>query len=118
MARFFRLVKNEYIMRPVDGKALEEEDFFTSLGKRLFSFVKEHTAENGFNPGILNKDFTQDEVSRVFGMIARRNELKMSDEITFDTYVRALREAKKEDDSKMSLEDVLAEKRNSMRRSK
>ena len=51
-------------------------------------------------------------------MIARRNELKMSDEITFDTYVRALREAKKEDDSKMSLEDVLAEKRNSMRRSK
>ena len=112
------LVKNEYITRPVDGKALEEEDFFTSLGKRLFSFVKEHTAENGFNPGVLNEEFTQDEVSRVFGMIARRNELKMSDEITFDTYVRALREAKKEDDSKMSLEDVLAEKRNSMRRSK
>ena len=112
------LVKNEYITRSVDGKALEEEDFFTSLGKRLFAFVKEHTSENGFNPGVLNEEFSQDEVSRVFGMIARRNELKMSDEITFDTYVRALREAIKEDDSKMSLEDVLAEKRNSMRRSK
>lgn len=104
------LVKNEYITRPVDGKALEEEDFFTSLGKRLFSFVKEHTAENGFNPGILNEDFTQDEVSRVFGMIARRNELKMSDEITFDTYVRALREAKKKTTAKCPLKTSLPKK--------
>lgn len=107
-------IKNEYINRPVDAKPLCEEDFFTSLGKRLFSFVSAHSMDVGFNPGILNEEFTQDEVSRVFGMIAQRNELSINDEISFDTYVRALRNENSKNSKKLSLEELLAKKRSSI----
>lgn len=110
------LVKNEYITKSVDDKSLSEDDFFTGLGKKLFSFISEHCQESGFSSGMLNEEFTQDEVSRVFGMIARQNEMRLSDDSTFDTYVRALREANHETNETMSLEDVLAEKRNGIKR--
>lgn len=104
-------IKNEYINRPVDAKPLCEEDFFTSLGKRLFSFVSAHFMDVGFNPGILNGEFSQEEVSRVFGIIAQRNELSLNDEISFDTYVRALREENSKNKGELSLEELLAKKR-------
>ncbi|MGN1410148.1 MAG: DNA primase [Eubacteriales bacterium] len=106
-------IKNEYINRPVDAKPLCEEDFLTSLGKRLFSFISSHSMDVGFNPGILNEEFTQDEVSRVFGMIAQRNELSISDEVSFDTYVRALRNEISKNSRELSLEELLAKKRSS-----
>lgn len=110
------LVKNEYITRTVDGKALSEDDFFTELGKRLFTYASENCKGDGFNPGMLNEEFNQEEVSRVYGMIARRNELKTGDDITFDSYVKALREENSDKKEEKTLEDILAERRNGMKR--
>jgi len=58
-----------------------------------------------------------DEVSRVSRMIAERSELSVNDEISFDTYVRALREenAKSSDGKNLSLEEFLAKKRSGMK---
>ncbi len=105
------LISKDYMNREVDGKVLTDDDFTTELARKVFSYLKENTDEGGFNIGMLNENFTQDEVSRVFGMIAKRNELKINDDSVFDTYVRALRDTKK-DESKMTLEDIIAKKRN------
>ena len=105
------LLNKEYAARNVDGKTLNDDDFSTELGKRVFSYIKEHMEDNSFSSGMLNENFTQDEVSRIFGMVAKRNELKINDDSVFDTYVRALRDTKK-DESNMTLEDIIAKKRN------
>lgn len=105
-------IKNEYIIRPVDEKPLCEDDFVTELDKRIFAFVSKHYSEDGFNTGILNEEFNQDEISRVFGMIAQRNELGMNDEAVFDSYVKALREEKQKKDDSISLEELLELRRN------
>lgn len=105
---------NEYIMRKVDGRELSEEEMVTSLGKRLFSFVHGRITEEGvFALGMLNEEFTMDEIARVSKMTADRTELNINDEASYDTYVRALRDenVKSARDQDLSLEEFLAKKR-------
>lgn len=105
---------NEYIMRKVDGRELSEEEMVTSLGKRLFSFVHGRITEEGvFALGMLNEEFTMDEIARVSKMTADRTELNINDEASYDTYVRALRDenVKSAGDQDLSLEEFLAKKR-------
>lgn len=109
-------IHNEYVPRSVDGAVLSENDFITSLGKRLFAFVKKHAEEGGFVLGMLNESFTQDEISRVSRMIASRNDLSVNDEKSFDTYVRAMREeSSKSSSDGISLEDILQKKRGGLK---
>lgn len=105
---------NEYITRKVDGRELSEEEMVTSLGKRLFSFVHGRITEEGvFALGMLNEEFTMDEIARVSKMTADRTELNINDEASYDTYVRALRDenVKSAGDQDLSLEEFLAKKR-------
>ena len=105
---------NEYITRKVDGRELTEEEMVTSLGKRLFSFVHGRITEEGvFALGMLNEEFTMDEIARVSKMTADRTELNINDEASYDTYVRALRDenVKSAGDQDLSLEEFLAKKR-------
>lgn len=106
-------VHNEYALREVDGKKLSDEEFPTSLGKRLFSFVKDRVSEGAFSISMLGENFTLDEVSRVSQMIAERSELSVNDEKSFDTYVRALREENNKSTTykELSLEELLAKRR-------
>ncbi|MBQ8370255.1 MAG: DNA primase [Clostridia bacterium] len=107
----------EYITRPTDGRVLEADELVTDLGRRLYTFVTEQSGIGGFSVSMLNEVFSMDEVSRVSRMIAERSELNVNDEISFDTYVRALREenAKNGEDKTMSLEDLLAKKRSGLK---
>ena len=106
------MLMNGYIELAVDGNPLEESDFITSLGKRLFKFAKERYSSDGFSPSQLNEEFTTDEVSRVYKMIAERSELSGNDEESFRTYVRAMREeGAKTAQGELSLEDIIAKKR-------
>jgi len=103
---------NEYFSRSVDGRPLAADDFVTSLGKRLFEFAHEQIDSGGFNIGMLNESFTQDEVSRVSRMMVERSELSGNDEKSFDIYVRSMREeSENAKDGEMSLEDILKKKR-------
>ncbi len=111
------LIKNEYISYPVEGTALSEDDFVTAFSRKLFSFIKNSELEGRFNIGLLNEDFTQDEVSRVAEMIAEQNELAINDGAAFEAYVTALRDEKrKSTDSALGLEDILRKKREEMKK--
>jgi len=111
------LIRPEYLNRPTDGRILETDELVTELGKRIHAFIREQSGEGGFSVSMLNESFTMDEVSRVSRMIAERSELSVNDEISFDTYVRALREenAKSSDGKNLSLEEFLAKKRSGMK---
>ena len=111
-------IHTHYADRSVDSRPLEENDFVTALGKKLFSYVKDRNADGGFTFGMLNESFTQDEISRVSQMIAERNELSVNDENSFDTYVRAMRDESEKINSvgEISLEDLLAKKRGGIKK--
>ena len=63
---------------------------------------------------MLSEAFTQDEVSRAYRIQNMRAELPDSDEI-FTTYVQELRREVKSAASSLSLEDLLAQKRNKIK---
>ena len=109
-------IRPEYINRKTDGVALSEEDFFTSFGKRIFTFIRNNLSDGNFSQGMLNEECTPDEISRIYKITAERNELSVNDETSFDTYLRALREEmKKESDGAESLEEFLLKKRGSLK---
>lgn len=103
---------NAYLETAVDGRVLCEDDFVTALGRRLFAFVKERYSGDGFSPSELNESFSSDEVSRVYRLIAERNELSGNDEESFRVYVRAMREeSERLTSGNLSLEELLEKKR-------
>jgi len=112
------LTKNEYINYSVGDRALSEDDFVTSFAKKLFSFIKNREADGRFNIGLLNENFTQDEVSRASEMIAEQNELSVNGESAFEAYVTALREeaGRISDGTGTALEDILRKKRGEMKK--
>lgn len=112
------LVKNEYLTHEVEGRVLSESDLATSFGKKLFTFIKNSESDGRFNIGLLNEDFTQDEVSRVAEMIAEQNELGLNSESSFESYVTALRNevGRASDVAGADLEDILRKKRGEMKK--
>lgn len=105
-------IHNGYIEIEIDGERLNENDFRTSFGKKVFAFISERYSDDGFSLGQLNESFSADEVSRVSRLIAERNELGGNDEGSFAIYVRAMREEnEKNKEGESSLEDILLRKR-------
>ena len=92
----------------IDGVLLEEDEFSTSLGRRLFTFIKENVAESSFNTGLLSSSFTPDEVSRAIGMQVKCRDITVNDR-SFEEYVRALRNKKSQQENE-SLEEIIARK--------
>lgn len=92
----------------IDGVLLEENEFSTSLGRRLFAFIKENVAESSFNTGLLSSSFTPDEVSRAIGMQVKCRDITVNDR-SFEEYVRALRNKKSQQENE-SLEEIIARK--------
>jgi len=108
------LLHPDYVTEEVDGIPVTEDDMPTSLGKRLLAFLKK--CDGSFHIGLLNEDFSQDEVSRASRMIAERNELSINDKEAFETYVRSLRQENSKNNVKndLSLEDLLNNKRSKL----
>jgi len=103
--------KPEYAEKAVREELLSENDFFTDLGKRFWGFVENAVRGEGFSMPMLSEVFSQDEVSRAYRMQAQRAELPDSDEI-FRTYAAELRNEVKTAASSVSLEELVAQKRN------
>ncbi len=102
------LLHPDYAGVEVDGKCIGVDEMPTDLGRRLLRFMTE--IDGAFHLGLLNEDFTQDEVSRASRMVAERNELSINDKGAFETYVRSLRSENNVKDD-LSLEDLLNTKR-------
>ncbi len=104
-------LKSEYGEKAVRESLLTPADFFTDLGKRLYAAVEDGIKGDGFTMAALSERFTQDEVSRAHRMLAARMELPDSEDI-FLTYAKELRNEVKSASSSLSLEELLAQKRN------
>ena len=111
------LLRPEFLMRPTDGRMLETDELPTDLGRRLHAFIREQSGEGGFSVSMLNESFSMDEISRVSRMMAEQSELNVGDEISYDTYVRALREENEKNgpDKALSLEALLEKKRGGLK---
>ncbi len=104
------LIHPEYVSLKVDGEELKEDDFFTDLGKRLFSFIVEKNREGSFSISHLVENFPQEEVSRAVKLQMSRRELS-NDDKAFLTYASALRK-EIAGNASSSLEDIISSKRN------
>ncbi len=102
------MVHPEYLSKN-DSPSVTAEDFFTELGKKLFSFIKESQLGDGFSMGALSEVFSHDEVSRAMRMFHARRELS-NDEEAFGVYVQYLKREMSRDVG-TSLEDIIAFKR-------
>ncbi len=105
------MIHPEYISVKLDGgPAVSESDFFTDLGKRLFSHIKAQTESGTFSTGSLSEKFTFDEVSRAMRMQNNRRELT-NDETAYLTYLEEIRKENAKHDAKATLEDIISHKR-------
>ncbi len=106
------LLHPDYLTRDPGGRPASEEDFVTSLGRRLFCFLRDNAVGSAFQFGLLNGEFTPDEVARAARMQTERSELSVNDGKSYDTYLLALRdEASRQSPEEDTLEAVLARKR-------
>ena len=103
--------KSEYAAMAVTDGLLTEDDFFTDLGKRYYRFIEASVKADGFSMPMLSEAFSQDEVSRAYRMQNQRADLPDSAEI-FRTYATQLRSEVKTAASSLSLEELVAYKRN------
>ncbi len=101
----------DLLSRKTDGKELSSDEFKTTLGNRLFIFIKGNSKDSTFNIGLLSSEFSPEEVSRAVKMQIRRRDVT-NNESTFDEYVRALRLQNGKRDTDVSLEELIANKRN------
>ena len=89
--------------------ALTEEDFFTSLGKRIFRFLSESTNGQALDGMTLNESFTDDEIGRITELKVTRMHLSDNGDTAFLESVKALRSAMKRrelDEGTTSLNDL------------
>jgi len=86
------LLRREYLSHPVDGNPIREEDLATELGKRILSAIAEGEEAGGFEIGMLNEAFSQEEVGRAMRMLNARQMLSGNGEPIFEENLRALRQ--------------------------
>ena len=72
---------------------LTEDDFMTELGKRVFCFIRNAEAGDGFDSAMLDTAFTPDEVGRIAGMRVLRLRLTDNGAAVFEECVASLKEA-------------------------
>lgn len=76
-----------------ESPLLTEEDFLTAFGKRVFLFIRDAEAGEGFDAGLMDESFNPDEIGRIAGMRVARLRLSENGETVFTDSVAALREA-------------------------
>lgn len=92
--------------------ALSEEDFFTSLGKRIFTSVMElQNSEGGFLFSLLGAQFDTDEMGRMQKLMQDRSALSDNSFAVLEKSVEALKASRTAEKS-MDLAELLMKKRN------
>ena len=83
----------EHRVAAKDKYGLTEEDFFTALGKRIFTYVSECCDGNAMDSSEMNTRFTEEEIGRITEIKISRMGLTDNGEQTFRDSVEALRSA-------------------------
>lgn len=76
-----------------DVPMLTQEDFLTDFGKRVFLFIRDAEAAEGFDSALIDETFDPDEVGRIAGMRVARLRLSDNSESVFEECVSALKAA-------------------------
>lgn len=77
------------------------DDFFTSLGKRIFEVIMElHKSDDGFNFSLLDEAFTNDEMGRITRYRLKRDGLVQNGIDVLETAVQKLKSEKQKEDEK------------------
>ncbi len=98
---------------------LTEQDFFTELGRRVFVYIRDAEAKDGFREAMMSESFTPDEMGRLTRMRVKRMELSDNGSEVFAESVATLKRLVSERRSadsgtgKDKLQDILNKKRNS-----
>ena len=91
---------------------LHEEDFFTELGKRIFTAIMElHSSDGGFMFALLGERFTADEMGRIERMIQARDKLTDNGTRVLCEHIDRLRDATRSKGERSGLDDLLKVKR-------
>lgn len=85
------LLRREYLTCAVDGHPVCGDDMATELGKRILLAVMDGEDAGGFEIGMLNESFTQQEVGRAMRMLNARQSLSGNGQNIYEEYLRALR---------------------------
>ncbi len=93
------------------------EDFFTSLGKRIFEKIMElHNSNEGFSFAMMGEDFDADEMGRIQKLLYMREQLTDNGTQVLRSNIAALKESKSKS-SGGGIEDILRAKREKMGKS-
>lgn len=85
------MLMKEYVSEEIDGEALSPEDFTSDYCRRVFTFIKECSSEDGFDPSMLSEFFNEGEVSKAFGLMTSRMGLSENTPEVFAETVRQMR---------------------------
>ena len=102
------LNRREYLAKVKRGQSdLTADDFYTALGKKLFTLIIENSGDDGeIYEGAFGESLSDDEMGRLTRLRLMRDGLK-NDETVFDDCIQTLKKSKDE----KSLEDIINEKR-------
>lgn len=102
------ILMKEFLSVKVDGAVLEPDDFSTDYCKRLFTFISECAAGDGFDPSMLSEKFNDAEVSKAFGLMTARMGLSENTPEIFSETVRQMRAEnnKLSEDSVSSIDSI------------
>lgn len=75
---------------------LTEDDFFTDLGRRVFCYLRDAEAEDGFHESLMSADFTPEEMGRVARMRVGRMQLTDNGREVLLDAIQTLRQLVKE----------------------
>ncbi|MBE6680142.1 MAG: DNA primase [Ruminococcaceae bacterium] len=102
------LLYPEHRKSVLEGKCeLNEKDFFTEFGKRVFTSLIA-TAQNGnFETGLLGEFFTPEEQGRIMRMQLSRSQLSDNGADAFNESIRALKRETAFSDSEDSVDNIL-----------
>ena len=107
------LMYEEHRVAVASGKvALDADDFFTELGRRIFQAIMElQHSEGGFMFALLGERFNPDEMGRIGRMIQARDKLTDNGTRVLCEHIDRLRETKRSKSEKTGLDELLKAKR-------
>ena len=107
------LMYEEHRVAVASGKvALDADDFFTELGRRIFQAIMElQHSEGGFMFALLGERFNPDEMGRIERMIQARDKLTDNGTRVLCEHIDRLRETKRSKSEKTGLDELLKAKR-------
>ena len=91
------------------GESLTADDFFTSLGKKIFSALEPNLGDPSFEPGMLGEVLTVEEMDRVAAIRQKRSVLQQNNMTVLQDSIKRLKEMTARRD--LSIEDILNKKR-------